>query len=312
MGELEKKELSREVTGIIEVLRQVKAASQGVELTAEMIPSQREQFDRMSESNPIGEGITVEHVSVGGQAAEFYHYDADDQKQEEHILLYFHGGAFMNGSVFSRRFLASNLASFGKVDAVSVEYTQWPEGRHPIALEESVKVFHALEEMGYPAKNIYVAGESAGATLALALTHWLKNHGEDLPAKIVAISPVIDLAEEYPSRRERADRDPLVEANISEIIRCYFDGCDYKDPYISVKYGDFTGFPETFITVGTEEVLYDDAIDLHKIMDEAGVPNQIRIYDGLFHAFQMIPSPESMESIKELGDFLRADCAERT
>ena len=82
-------------------------------------------------------------------------------------------------------------------------------------------------------------------------------------------------------------------------------GCDLKDPYISVRYGDLRCFPETFITVGTEEILYDDAVDLHNLLDAAGVKNTLKVYDGLFHTFQCIPSPESDSSLREIGAFLR-------
>ena len=76
------------------------------------------------------------------------------------------------------------------------------------------------------------------------------------------------------------------------------------DPLRCVRYGDYAGFPPAFIGVGSDEVLLDDAADLHRLLDENGVRNRLAVYDGLYHAFMMFPSPEAEQCFRDTAAFL--------
>lgn len=296
---------STEAQQMMEFMRMGKPQEGTALPTGEELQAVRAGNDQMMAQFPISESITVEEDGLDELDGEFYRYGGED-KRVDHFLLYFHGGGYENGTVKSRRFVAANLAAAAKVDAFSLDYTQWPEGKHPVALTEAVAAFDAVLDLGFAPENIAVGGESAGAMLTLALVHWLKDNGRALPGKIVTMGPVLDIAEAYPSRTERAEREPMLSPKLNEEMRYFWEAEDLKSPYISARYGDFHGFPEAFITVGTEEILYDDAVDLHHLLDEAGVKNSLHVYDGLFHTFQCMPMPESFASIAEIGEFLRS------
>lgn len=150
-----------------------------------------------------------------------------------------------------------------------------------------------------------MGGESGGAVLTHVVTHWLRDHGEKPAAKLFLMDPVIDIAEEFPSRSERDNRDPMLWGDLNDkLAQHYFEGADLKSPYVSARYGNFDGFPPSYITVGTEEILYDDAVTLHELLDAADVENTLEITEGGFRTFQAAPCPETTASQRNIAAFL--------
>src|SRR5690349_22667989 len=88
------------------------------------------------------------------------------------LLIYAHGGGFMQGSIASWDHFLRDLARQSGVAALSVDYQLSPEVKFPVAFEEIVAMVRlaAREGAGFgidPAR-LAVGGDSAGANLALA------------------------------------------------------------------------------------------------------------------------------------------------
>lgn len=297
--------ISSQMQTIIDMFFAGKAAGGRVELTREMIPMARQDADQSVIDNRTYEDITTENVEIGGQRGEFYRLDENDpMKRNNCIFYYIHGGAFETGTVKSRRFTVQSIVRNAKMDGFSIDYVQWPEGMFPEGLMNCLDAYRGLMGMGYKPENIYIGGESAGAVLTLQLVKYLKEHYYPLPGKIVAMGPVLDfsIVNHYASRVVREERDPML---FGKIKVHYFSDKDRESEYVALWKNNFKGFPPTMITVGTEEVLYDDAIDLHEKMDAAGVFNVLKIYDGLFHCFQLFDTPESVAALEDIGEFLK-------
>lgn len=298
--------LSKQIQEYIKTNRQVKESIKGIELTPELLLQSRGMVDQMLGSIPVPENIEYQQTKISDIPGEFYKYTGNrDETLNDKVVLFIHGGGFATGSVTSRRYLCTTALNYAELDGFSIEYSQYPEVKHPTALNECIKVFKDLQDKGYSPENIYLYGESAGALLALTMTHYLKDHSEPLPGKICIYSSPINLKDDYDSRADREDRDPILSGKIREQLTYFSPEEDFESPYISPVFGDFTGFPEIKINVGTEEVLWDDCIELKRKCEEAGVKVTLRIWDELFHVFTMFPTPESELALKEDGEFLR-------
>ena len=92
-----------------------------------------------------------------------------------------------------------------------------------------------------------------------------------------------------------------------EKVGLYADGYDLKDPLISPLYGDFDGFPPTYLVTGTRDMFLSDTARSHRKLRAAGVVADLHVYEGFSHAeYLMVPtSPESREVFTELGAFLQ-------
>lgn len=293
--------ISRQAQELMNMLREGKEASKGQALSPEETVKLREKLNTQMNNTPLPEGIQIEDIHEGGVMGEFHH-NLTPGKSGDKIVLFIFGGGFETGSVISRRNCCSQVALAAGMDAFAVSYRQWPEAMYPAALEDCTAAFHWLEKKGYRPENIRIFGESAGANLTIATTMYLNDHGQALPGRICPFSPVIDVTNSLPSRISRNGRDPMVQGDAASR---FFTKEDEKQPYASPIRGSFQGFPPVMVHVGTEEVLFDDSMELKRLCEEAGVDITVRVWEGMFHSFCIFSLPETEEAMKEIGAFLR-------
>ena len=221
------------------------------------------------------------------------------------IILHCHGGGYSTGSSLYARTLTSKLAACTGMEVLSFDYRLAPEFPAPAALEDALKVWDTLMLRGFGARDVIVTGDSAGGNLALALTLKLKEQGRFLPRGLVLMSPWTDLTSQGESFEEKKDLDPVLNAAyIERMILAYAKDRELTDPYISPLYGDFTGFPPTYIQVGENEILLSDSIRLEAKMREAGVAVKLDVFEGMWHVFQMAPFKTAYEAMDKNVAFI--------
>src|SRR5262252_4770224 len=98
------------------------------------------------------------------------------------LVVYAHGGGFMQGSIPSWDHFLRDLARESGAAVLSVDYKLSPEVKFPVALDEMVAMVRlaAREGSGFgiDPNRIAVGGDSAGANLALAAALVLREAGE--------------------------------------------------------------------------------------------------------------------------------------
>lgn len=282
----------------------------------------RRAMEEMALLRPLPDGVSAQPVLADGVPCEWQRYaDADPEKCRDKVILFLHGGGFSGGSAATRRVMSAGIVRHAKVDALSVNYRLCPENRFPAGLYDCETAYVWLLRQGYRSENIYVMGESAGGNLSVAIVHYLRAHSLPLPGGICAFSPVVDLEDRFESRVLRANRDPMIgpfldEKEIPAALERLKTGevagapsyCtveERKSPFASPIHGDFTGFPKLLIEVGSEEILYDDSVELERKAREAGVDVRLHVWEGLFHSFAIFDIPETDEVCIEIAAFVR-------
>ena len=104
-----------------------------------------------------------------------------------------HCGGLASGSPRTHRGLAASMSRAAGRDVVVIDYRLAPVLRFPAAIDDAVVAYRALLELDHDPARIAVAGDSAGAALAVALLTRLRDPGIALPAAGVLISPWLDL-----------------------------------------------------------------------------------------------------------------------
>lgn len=221
------------------------------------------------------------------------------------IILYCHGGGYTSGNLGYSRPLASKLSHASGRETLCFEYRLAPENPYPAAVEDAVRVWDYLMYQGYGARDITVAGDSAGGNLALVLLHRLKAEGRQLPRRLVLFSPWTDMTASGGSYTQRAQLDPTITMEYIQAVRAAYAGdADLTDPMLSPLFGDFKGFPPTLIQVGGNELLYSDSEQLRDRMRSAGVLCQMEEWEDLWHVFQLMPIKKAAEAMEHVGRFL--------
>ena len=228
---------------------------------------------------------------------------------KKYVILYCHGGGYSTGSSIYARTLTTKLAASTSMDVLSFDYRLAPEHPYPAALEDAMKAWDYLMLLGYGARDVIVAGDSAGGNMALSLVLKLKKQNRILPRGLVLMSPWTDLTSSGKSHLTRAEVDPVLnEEYLKSMIENYASGQALDDPLISPLFGDFEGFPPTYIQVGDNEVLLADATMLHKKMIQANVSAKLDVFKGMWHVFQMSPLKTAYEAMEKNAEFIFDIC----
>ena len=228
---------------------------------------------------------------------------------KKYVILYCHGGGYSTGSSLYARTLTTKLAISTSMDVLCFDYRLAPEHPYPAALEDAMKAWNYLMLLGYGARDVMVAGDSAGGNLALALVHKLKSENRLLPRGLVLMSPWTDLTASGKSYQTKKEVDPVLdEGYIGEMVHNYAEGQELENPLISPIFGDFIDFPSTYIQVGSNEVLLEDSVMLHKKMIKANVPVRMDIFEGMWHVFQMSPFKTAYEAMDKNAEFIYTIC----
>lgn len=228
---------------------------------------------------------------------------------KKYVILYCHGGGYSTGSHIYARTLTTKLAASTSMDVLSFDYRLAPENPYPAATEDAMKAWDYLMLLGHGARDVIIAGDSAGGNLALSLVLKLKEQERLLPRGLVLMSPWTDLTSSGKTHKTRAEVDPVLDADyLKRMITNYADGCELSDPYISPLFGDFKGFPPVYIQAGDNEILLSDSEMLHKKLIQANVSVKLDVFKGMWHVFQMSPLKTSHDAMEKNAEFIFDIC----
>ena len=240
-------------------------------------------------------GGPIKGVWVGGTA------DASGP-----VLLFFHGGAYVLGSVNTELDLAARMARAMGGRALAFEYRLAPEHPFPAAFDDAREAYRWLLAQGVPASKIVFGGEGAGAGLALAVALALRDAGQALPAAVIALSPWTDLTVSGPTIRELGGHDPIGDRErLVFFAASYFQGEDPKNPLISPLFAEYRGFPPLIIQTAEGEVLRSDATRLAERARAAGIDVVSDLYPDTVHVFPLFAFlPETETALRRIGEFV--------
>lgn len=222
------------------------------------------------------------------------------------VILYCHGGGYTSGNLGYARVLAAKMASATGCEVLAFQYRLAPEFPYPAALEDALEAWEYLMHQGWGAKDIILAGDSAGGNLALELALALKEEGRFLPGRLVLFSPWTDMSASGDSYTQRENLDPMLTTRYIRSVRsAYAPEADYSLPRFSPLFADLSGLPPTLIQVGEREILFSDSERLRDNLISAGVPCVLQSWPDMWHVFQMFPVKSAGEAMSFMEEFLR-------
>ena len=232
---------------------------------------------------------------------------ARDGAKSDRVIYYLHGGGYISGSAKSCRPITATLARHLKARVFALDYRLAPEHRFPSGLEDAVSGYHWLLSSGIDPQSIAVVGDSAGGGMTLALALRIRDAGEPSPGCLACLSPWTDMTSSSVSLRENSERDSMfVGEDIERYASTYLGDQSRRDPLGSPLLANLSGLPPLLIQVGREEVLLDDARNLHGKVLAAGGASKLHIYDDVPHGWHYGAPflPETREALREVAEFV--------
>lgn len=252
---------------------------------------------------PKEKGVKIKKTEFGGVEAEI---STPKNLSSDDIIIYIHGGGFVSGSASSSRAYCSMLAVKAGVRVFAINYSLAPEHPFPEGFNDCYNAYSEIAKIS-PDSRIAVIGESAGANLALGITHKAIEKRIRKPSCVIVHSPFVDFSGSLDRTEHEIDDFTVKEGCLTALNEIYVKDKNPKNPLISPIFGDFGKFPPVFITCDYNETLFADSMALYNKCKEAGCKVKMIQMKGAFHAFAAIGtgSPETRKILEESIEFFK-------
>lgn len=209
------------------------------------------------------------------------------------LIVYFHGGGWVIGSVASYHPLTATLALRSGCAVLSVDYRLAPEHPFPLPLDDARAAIgwaatEAASRIGAPVPSLMVMGDSAGGNLATVAA---RLHNETRPALRVALQvlayPVTDCDFDTGSFHEFAEGYLLTRRDMAWFWDQYLpDTAARHDPLASPAHtADLGASPEALVLSAGLDPLRDEGEAYGQRLHAADVPTRVQRCEGLPHGF---------------------------
>ena len=145
---------------LMRALKALHSAGAPESMTAEELERQRRSQEVLGKLTAPMTGMDYEEFALSGMSAAWTRLKAPHGSR--HAILYCHGGGYTSGNLGYSRVLSSKLAHATGYDVLSFEYRLAPEFPYPAAVEDALRAWDYLMLQGYGARDIVLAGDSAG------------------------------------------------------------------------------------------------------------------------------------------------------
>jgi acetyl esterase len=250
---------------------------------------------------PVGELAVMRDLSIprpGGDIPARL-YDRRDEREAGPVIVFFHGGGFVIGNIYTYDPYCAEVARLIDLPLVSVDYRLAPEFPFPAAFEDCEAaarwVATSPEALGREVTGLILSGDSAGGNLTIATSMALRDEPAAVPVILQhPIYPVVTLEPDWPSMTEFADGFLLT----ADLIQWFGDGhaADGSDRRAAPLDFDQTGMPPTVLTTASLDPLRDQGIAYGEKLKAAGVRVEHVSAEGNIHGHinvrQGIPSSQ--------------------
>lgn len=227
------------------------------------------------------------------------------------VLVYYHGGGWVIGSVDGYDTLGRQLAEATNMIVALVEYRLAPEHKYPASNHDAWAALRWVEahadELGVAGLPVVLGGDSVGGTLSIVTALRARDEGVRVDATVL-VYPATDANTGRDSYNDPENQLLLSRASMEWFMNHYVGGVEHDNshPSISPINADLTGFPPTALAIAEHDPLKDEGEEFGELLRAAGVPVTYRFFEGQMHAFFQMPNilPAAREAIDWIAVFL--------
>lgn len=249
------------------------------------------------------------HIVVAGRRVTLRRYHPVNPNNNL-LLIYLHGGGWCVGSWRTHDSLLRRLVAGLGCDVVAIDYSLAPEFPFPCALED---VRHAVDYLLEPGRPWVLAGDSAGAALALADSQSRRDRAANAPgALILFYGSYLPQRPSDSMKRWGSGAYGLSEAALSRYAQAYCPPS--TQPAVRSKRwaalypadGRLEGLPPCLLVAAQCDPLLDDSLELARRLQSAGQAFDLIQVPGVIHGFMNYGRllPEVQQTVDQIKTFL--------
>jgi acetyl esterase len=229
------------------------------------------------------------------------------------LVVYFHGGGFIAGSVATVDRPCRALANAARCVVASVEYRRSPETPFPGPLDDAYAATCALAEiradLGADPGTLVIAGDSAGGALAAGTTLLLRDRSGPPPTAQILLYPTLAPAPGGSSPNPGDGRgEGLTRGEMDFFWRHYLPDPAHPGPYAAPLLApDLSGLPPALVVTAEHDVLRGEGLGYAERLRAAGVRVTSVDVEGMVHGFfwQFGAMPHGRRILADISAFLR-------
>ena len=218
-------------------------------------------------------------------------YTPSNDARPRPLLLYFHGGGWVVGSLEGYETSCRRLALRADAVVVSVDYRLAPEHPFPAAVHDAWDattwcIAHAAD-LGIDVQRVVVAGDSAGGTLAAVVAQQARDEGAPRIALQVLIYPATDLTRESDSYVRNEKGYMLTAAALRWFYDRYVPDVRQRSDWRAspLLRPSLAGVAPALVISAEHDPLVDENEAYARRLEEAGVPTEYVCFAGMIHPF---------------------------
>ncbi|WP_180130183.1 alpha/beta hydrolase [Rhodoferax sp. BLA1] len=206
------------------------------------------------------------------------------------VLVFFHGGGFVVGSIATHDSLCRSLSHLAQCAVLSVGYRLAPEFLFPVAFDDAWDavqwVFQQGAEVGLDTWRIAVGGDSAGGTLAAVCALQARDAGLPLALQLL-IYPGCSARQEMPSHKTFGQGFLLEKAHIDYFFKLFLRSAADRDDwrFAPLLADDVAGVAPAWVCLAECDPLVDEGLLYADRLRAAGVAVDLELYRGVVHEF---------------------------
>ncbi|TVT61170.1 alpha/beta hydrolase [Amycolatopsis rhizosphaerae] len=223
------------------------------------------------------------------------------------VIMWFHGGGQVLGFAAQDVPWLKQLSAALGCAVAAVDYRLAPETPAPGAAEDGYTAYRWISDhatdLGLDPTRIGLAGQSGGGGIAATTALLIRDRGAVTPLFQLLMYPMLDDRNTTDSSREITDIgiwDRATNLLAWQAILGDRAGTEDITPYCAAsRAADLAGLPPTFIGVGELDVFRDESLDYATRLRTHGVPVELHLYPGAYHAFDLFaPQSQLAESFR--------------
>ena len=251
--------------------------------------------------------VKLGHDTIGGVGVDVVlPAQGVSPENRNRVLLNLHGGAFLWGAHSGALVESIPVASLGRIEVIGVDYRQGPEHTYPAASVDVEKVYRELLKTHRP-EQIGIYGCSAGGILTGEAVARFISDKLPVPGAIgMFCGALTDLGGDsaYVAPLLNGQGVPAQPLGLAALP--YFHGADPNDPLVQPGLSPalLAKFPPTLLITGTRDMAMSSVVHSNELLDQAGVPTELHVWEGMWHSFFSDPQlPESKQAYAAIVGF---------
>lgn len=232
-----------------------------------------------------------------------YIYNGKIEDEDKKILLYIHGGSYLEQAISFQLRFAQKIAKKTNSILVVPIYPLIPEGDCLMLHSLILNLYKYLRNNNK--NDINFLGDSAGGGFVFSFGMELKKLQIDGPRNIISMSPWLDITMNNTNlyKDEKKDLTCGVDGN-RYFGELWAKGISKKDYRVSPIYGDFKNIGKITLVFGGREIFTSECLRLRKVLDKQNVEYNDIYFEKEGHDFGVLPTIEGKIIIDNISEII--------